>query len=242
MTRTFAVAAVLLTSAFASAQSPMSFSAQETDREQRAPIWRLSDDLLATDNQISFDQRSRRVWYFMESHDFSHDVLTYRFLPEYTSPCMGVEGRLDPFGISCWQSSDHDPSGNRLPLIAVNATNMTVQSPDGFDIPPRSVYLHPGFDRLAIVAWRSPVIGVVSVAGSFSDLDPNCDNGVLWSIDKGGATLRSGDLRNGSAPMPFRFRVKVKTGDVLYFIVDPKDGDYACDTTGLDVMVMRAGK
>jgi hypothetical protein len=240
MTRTFVLAAVLFTpAAVASAQPPLSSSMHPTDGEERKAIWRLADDLLATDNQISFNQGSHGAWYFMESHDFSHDVLTYRFLPDYRSPCMGVENRLDPFGISCWQSPDPDVSGNRLPLIAVNATYMTVRSPDQFDIPPRSVYMHPGFDRLAIIGWRSPVNGVVSVTGSFSDLDPNCDNGVLWSIDKGSVTLQSGDLPNGGAPMPFHFRVRVKTDDVLYFIVDPKNGDYACDTTGVDVTIAR---
>jgi hypothetical protein len=243
MTRTFVFAAVFLVSSlFASAQAPMSRSTTAPDRQQHRSLWTLADDLLATNNQISFNQGSRRVWYFMESHDFSHDVLTYRLLPEYTSPCMGVEDRLDPFGISCWRSADRDPSGNRLPLVAVNATDMTVRSLDGFDIPAHSVYLHPGFDSLAIIAWRSPVDGAVSVAGSFSDLDPNCDNGVSWSIDKGGTTLLSGDMPNGGPPMPFRFRVRVKTDDVLYFIVDPKAGDYACDTTGLDVTVTRSGR
>ena len=99
--------------------------------------------------------------------------------------------------------------------------------------------MHPGFDRLAIIGWRSPVNGVVSVRGSFSDLDSHCDNGVLWSIDKGSVTMQSGDLPNGGAPMPFYFRVRVKPDDVLNFIVDPKNGDYACDTTGIDVTIAR---
>jgi hypothetical protein len=232
---------VLFTSTvFAAPQAPASSattSASERDRHRQ--VWRLADDVLATDNHISFNQGSRRVWYFMQSHDFAHEVLTYQFLPEYTSPCMAVENRLDPFGLSCWRSARRDASGNRLPLAGVNATEMTIESLDRFSIPARSVYVHPGFDSLAIVAWRSPVSGPVVVAGSFSDLDPNCDNGVQWTIDKGGITLRSGDLPNGGPPMAFRFRVRVKVDDVLYFIVDPNGGDYACDTTGIDVTVRR---
>ena len=164
------------------------------------------------------------------------------FLAGFTSPCMGVESQAPPVRNIVLAELRPGSVGQ-----SSTARRRQREECDGavtgwVRYPPRSVYVHPGFDSLAIIAWRSPFDGVVSVAGFFSDLDPNCDNGVLWSIDKGGATLGSGDLPNGGAPMPFRFRVRVKTDEVLYFIVDPKEGDYACDTTGFDVMVRRADR
>ena len=59
MTRTFTFSTVLFTSAvFTSAQPPVSLSTQAPRGEQQTPVWRLADDLLATDNQISFNQGS----------------------------------------------------------------------------------------------------------------------------------------------------------------------------------------
>lgn len=234
-----AIVFIVCVAAAASAQKPLSVPATGAAGEQQPSSWNLADDVLSTGNQISFNQGSRGVWYFLESHDFSHDVFTYRLLPEYRSPCSSkANGRLDPVGISCWRSSDMDASGNHLPLVAVNATDTALQSPDQFAIPAHSTYMHPGFDRLAIIAWKSPVNGNVTVRGSFSDLDPNCDNGVLWSIDRGSTTVRSGDLANGGAE-GFNFRIRVNVDDVLYFVVHPKQGDYACDTTGLDLTIGR---
>jgi hypothetical protein len=40
--------------------------------------------------------------------------------------------------------------------------------------------MHPGyFGELAIVAWKSPITGTVTVSGFFSDIDPNCGDGII---------------------------------------------------------------
>jgi hypothetical protein len=39
----------------------------------------------------------------------------------------------------------------------------------------------------------------VQPRGAFTDIDPNCDSGILWSIDKGSQRLAFGDLPNGGA-------------------------------------------
>jgi len=171
----------------------------ETGSGQPVPRWNLANDLLATRNQISFNQGSRDVWYFLESRTFVHNTLTYRLLPEYRSPCLSYQdpSLSSPDGVSCWIDPAVDAAGNSLPLVALNATNSVVRFPDPYDIPPRSVYLHPGIDKLAIVGWKSPVNGRVTLTGSFVDLDARCGNGVLWSVDKGNMTLRSGDLPSG---------------------------------------------
>jgi hypothetical protein len=131
-------------------------------------------------------------------------------------------------------------AGNHLPTIGINVTD-TVASPDGgVLIPPRSVFVHPGPNRQAIVAWQSPVHGFVRVTGRVSDLDPSCDNGVIWSVNQGATTIAWGVIENGGRPQSFQFRrVFVDEGDVLYFIVDAGMEDYACDTTGLDVRIWR---
>ena len=98
--------------------------------------------------------------------------------------------------------------------------------------------MHPGIDKLAIVAWKSPVNGNVTVTGSFRDVDPACGDGVLWSIDKGSKTLQSGDLANGGAAS-FSLVTAVKKDQIVYFTVDPK-AEYSCDSTKLELIIGRA--
>jgi hypothetical protein len=65
-------------------------------------IWKLPNDVLGTGNQISFNQAANGVWYFMESSSLAHDILTYRFLPNFTAPCSyGTLGTST--GIQCWE-------------------------------------------------------------------------------------------------------------------------------------------
>jgi hypothetical protein len=227
--------------AFASAAAALSAQDSPTPVTTNGQAtWTLTTDLLATANQISFNQGSRGVWYFLESRTFVHDALTYRLLPEYRSPCLSYQdpSLSSPDGVSCWIDPAVDATGNSLPLVALNATRSVVRFPDPYDIPPRSVYLHPGTDRLAIVGWKSPVNGRVTLEGSFVDLDTRCGNGVLWSIDKHDTTLKSGDLPGGGVAT-FHVRVNVRRDDALYVIVDP-NGDYSCDTTGLELTIARS--
>jgi hypothetical protein len=98
-----------------------------------------------------------------------------------------------------------------------NDTPVTLEN---FDVPSHTVDMHPLPDRFSIVAWRSPLRGLVSVSGSFRDLDDNCANGVLWSIDRDFKTLASGDLPNRTGQRFSLAQVWVRKDDVLYFIVD----------------------
>jgi hypothetical protein len=97
--------------------------------------------------------------------------------------------------------------------------------------------MHPATDRVAIVAWKSPLNAIVRITGAFTDIDPNCNNGILWSIDKGSQRLAFGDIPNGGAQSFDLPTVSISKGQALYFIVDPKYGDYACDTTMLDLTI-----
>jgi hypothetical protein len=116
--------------------------------------------------------------------------------------------------------------------------------------PPHAVMLHPSVDRLAVVAWTSPVNGHVQVTGGLTDEDPSGGNGVRWFVSKNAADLASGAIGNGScATHAFHAgaggaslrAIPVGAGDVLYFAVDPRgpdgDADLTSDTTALDVTI-----
>ena len=200
--------------------------------------WKLSENLLATNNQISFNQGSNGVWYFLQSSSFKHLPKTYKFLSLYSSPCKSnpIEVLID--GVTCWINPDLDTDGNNAPLVAVNVTYAT-QFTNNIPLPPRSVWMHPGMTGLGIVGWKSPITGLVNIAGFFSDLDPNCGNGVIWSVDKGSLTLTAGTIANGGPAQTFGLTgISVVAGQVLYFVVDP-NGDYHCDSTGVDVTISK---
>jgi hypothetical protein len=208
--------------------------------------WKLSTNVLATNNQISFNQGANGVWYFLQSSSFKHLPDTYQFLSGYLEPCVSPENPpID--GLACWRNPVPAADGNQLPLVGVNFTFVT-QHPDSghgdpFGIPARSVWMHPGEAGLGIIGWKSPITGSVNVAGFFSDLDPNCGNGIIWSVDiwsvaKGNSTLTTGTIANGGPPQTFSLTgVSIALGQVLYFTVDPKSGDYYCDSTGVDVTI-----
>jgi hypothetical protein len=197
--------------------------------------WELPNDVLGTSNQISFNQGANGVWYFMESNTLAHDPLTYRFLPNFTAPCsygtLGVQT-----GVVCWaDASDAFHISNfEDPKISLNASSQT-QSFQGITIPPNTLAQLPGPFQLAIVAWQSPVDSNVKIVGTYTQLE-SCANGVIWSVDKGSTTLKSGELVTGSASFNLP-AVRVERGDVLYFTLDP-DGNFNCDTTALKLIIV----
>lgn len=208
----------------------------DKDNDRNNAKWELPEDMLVTSNQISFNQGANDVWYFMESKSLIHDPTTYSFLPSYTAPCdHGPHGLGN--GEACWES-DHTTDNN--PKAGVNFTEDT-HILVGVIWPPRSFLLHPAPDRFAIVAWKSSIEGVIEIKGSFTKLDESCGNGVLWFIDKGNTTLAHGDLP-ASGKENFYLNVNVRPGEVLYFIVDPKGGDYNCDSTGPDITIRTKGR
>jgi hypothetical protein len=199
--------------------------------------WKLSKNLLETNNQISFNQGSNKVWYFLQSKSFAHDPRTYQFLSAYYEPCVSDSASHWVDGMPCWQNPEV-VGGYRLPLVGINST-YAIQNVKNFPFPPRSVFVHPSSSGLAIIGWRSPFTGSVNVSGFFSDLDPTGFNGVIWSVDLGSQTLATGTIANGGPAQTFSLmNVSVKAGQVMYFIVDP-DGDISSDATGVDVTITK---
>jgi hypothetical protein len=214
-----------------------SISLTGAEGPEKQSRWNLAQDVVLTSNEISFSQGSNGVWYFLESASLTHDPFTYSRLPHYTVFCDFDPVAAD--GSACLGDAERDVVGNRLPAVGVNFSNAALVLFTSV-LPPRSVFMHPGIEKLAIVAWKSPVNGKVSVTGSFRDVDPACGDGVSWSIDKGTKTIQSGDLPNGGSAS-FAFVESVKKDQVLYFTVGPK-AEYSCDGTKLALTITRGAE
>jgi len=211
------------------------FAMSLTVAHAQSAVWNLSRDVRANDNEISFNQGSNGAWYFMESASLKHILPIYSFLPNYAAPCLSGPNTPLVNGIACWEDPAHTMDLN--PKVGVNFTNKTLFPISTVGIPPHAVFVHPAPDRFAIVAWKSPLNAIVSITGAFTDLDPNCGNGILWFVEKAGQRLAFGDLPNGGSQSFSLPNVMVSPGQVLYFIVDPKNGDYSCDTTMVDLTI-----
>jgi hypothetical protein len=102
---------------------------------------------------------------------------------------------------------------------------------------------HPAQYDFAAVRWLSPWGGTVDITGSVVDLDDNGGNGVNWYLDKQSGAIytqnvASGSLNNGGSQSFFVGNVSVSAGDKFFLIVDPKSGDYAFDTTQMNLTIL----
>ncbi|MEZ6079404.1 MAG: hypothetical protein R3C56_28170, partial [Pirellulaceae bacterium] len=103
-------------------------------------------------------------------------------------------------------------------------------------VPARGIVMHPSPTRESMVAWRSPISGHVTIAGLVADSDGNCGNSVAWRVEllteAGTAKIAEGIIDNGGEE---RFQpaseYHVQQGDVVSLIVNPREGNHACDTT-----------
>jgi len=99
--------------------------------------------------------------------------------------------------------------------------------------------MHPGHPQLgqnAILGWRSPVTATVTLRAGISTLPAgSCPlaNGVVWSIDQGSSTLRSGTLGPGRSEN-VSLTLPVSLGENLYLVVGD-GGNSSCDSTFVDL-------
>ena len=204
------------------------------DASAVAPLrWNLASDFRTSPNQANPSPDvygNGGVWSFLQSKSLEHHPADYSPLGQFIPDAFGISG------LEQWQ----DPvnwfpnEGDGLPAIGINATG--VEQCPSISWPNGAIRSHPFDNQLAIVSWSSPVSAIVNIEGSFADMDANGGNGVLWSVDKGGTTLASGDI-NGNAQSFALSKVLVSKGDVLYFLVDPKENDFSYDSTQLDITI-----
>lgn len=157
-----------------------------------------------------------------------------------------VKDLLGHTGLNAWRNA----SGADTPSVTVNATDQEV-SFITIKLAAHSLAVHPSPKGGIAVGWRSPITGSVRVSGRVVDADPNCGDGVGWtlSLRSGGAQrlLASGAIVNGGAQALSDGQgavklneISIRSGEVLALAVLPK-ADYSCDTTVLDWNIVELG-
>jgi hypothetical protein len=153
------------------------------------------------------------VWRYMRGTSISHNPVQYILMPNYERDLPGFLGEA-------WS----EPA-----MINVFVARLVADP---------SIYLHPTSGVYAILAWRSPVAGEVTIDGVVARPQNPCDqpsHGLLFSVDRGSETLRTMSLDLGQST-DFNLNTMVGMGDTVYFVVDA-DGDANCDLTQLRLTV-----
>ena len=161
----------------------------------------------------------------------------------------------DRYGNTTWsylysQGRSHDPAGYQLlPTFAVIAPNWEVwhllpnfQSASAGYINGQTV-MHPGgpanLPQNAVVGWRSPVGGTVKIELAIENhAASNCPvpaNGIVWSLDQGTRSVRSGAVAPGAVTNQ-ALDASVTAGESLYLVVED-NGDSNCDSTGVRLVI-----
>lgn len=108
-----------------------------------------------------------------------------------------------------------------------------------------ALIVHPDYNQLVVIGWRSPIDGVVRIRGGFLHIGGD-GNGVRWFIDHDDGfaleTLASGVLDVGEREdFGLDLTADVNLGDYLYFSVDPRPdvgpGDADFDSTLMRVTI-----
>ncbi|MDB4433030.1 DUF1592 domain-containing protein [Akkermansiaceae bacterium] len=113
-------------------------------------------------------------------------------------------------------------------------------------MPARSVIMHPSPTKEAIVYWRSPIAGKIGFSGFVADADGNCGNGIEWRVDlvsrTGIVTLAKGLIDNGARKdFDPKTEIAIQPGDLVQFAINPRNRDYACDSTVVELAIREVG-
>ncbi len=163
------------------------------------------------------DAWGETTWSYLYSDTFAHDPATYHLFLKY-------------------EITD----ANRQSWVLPGFVNLVVATV----VSPQMLILHPwggrvqGYGRNAVLGWRSPVTGRVTVTGTIRLPSLNecaVGSGALWSIDKGATVLQSGALPAGGSAS-FNVAVDASLGESIYFVWDTGwDGN--CDSGALELTV-----
>jgi hypothetical protein len=157
-------------------------------------------------------------------------LMEHRFLPaNIAKQCSGTEG---------FYERNKGPTLFTLPAVIYNAGPTVERGHTGCapsaEYPTKTFFMHPDnkSSLAAVVRWKSPITGTVTVSGSVQPTDTSLE-GIDWQLDQGstiliGPTGQADNSLTSFGPMT----VSVTAGESLYFDVG-REGDGFFDTTAV---------
>ena len=130
------------------------------------------------------------------------------------------------------------------PNLIVNSSETDTANVPGL-VPPRTVGVHPTPTHYVGVGWQSPISGVVKIEAQVIDRHSG-GNGVEWwlVVQRGMREewLASGVADDGQVVrVPLVAAHVVRKDDVLSLRIGPRDADYSCDQTQIDLVITEKG-
>lgn len=150
-------------------------------------------------------------------------------------PLARLAKRIEKIGEHEFVKGFGSPQG---PMVIANKSDREVRVPGRMKA--MGVALHPAATQFVAAGWRSPAASVIDVSATLTRANPECGNGVTWSIElrRGAIRLRlaEGELRS-AAPLTIKAveRLPVQPGDLLSVVIGPRDGNHSCDLTAVDL-------
>lgn len=131
------------------------------------------------------------------------------------------------------------------PSMMANASAGTIRF-NTLTLPGRSVFVHPSPTLASVISWRSPISGKIRLSGEVADADATCGNGVVWQVEvirrTGADAVAAGAMDNGgNNPWTVAGDQTVQPGDLVKITINPRDGQYVCDTTRIGLTISEAG-
>lgn len=210
--------------------------------------WDLAQDMQANAlsanplNPFSDAYADPGVWELMLSSGIARDPATFSDLNvltegESNGDCTTAAGTGSyPPGVVTW--TEGPLSTGPYAQATVNTTDTTAGTPcaPGQILPPHAVFVHPGPTNDALIAWHSPITGVVWLSFRASDADCGGGNGIAWYIDREATDIASGSFSNCDSETQLLGPISVHRGTTLYFLIDP-NADYSFDLTEIDLTI-----
>ena len=157
------------------------------------------------------------------------DFLGNAALGLFQNPVKNLSGNA---GLLAWKNSKAEDT----PWIIFNSSEKEFAK-----IPAHNLAVHPAPKTAVGVAWKSLVSGAVQLRGRIADADPNCGDGIDWSVARNEKELAKGSIPNGGMQSLTEGEntlkaIQVERGEMIQVTIFPK-GDHVCDTTLVDLQI-----
>ena len=189
---------------------------------------KLADYLLAAKSKRAGDLNPAVVDSWIQYLGFGDIALFSRSIPNL----------LDKKGLMAWT-----PAGKDNPSLTVNTTDKQIDFLT-IKLPAKTVAVHPSPNDAAVIAWKAPFAGNVSVHGKVTDADKECGNGIDWRLQTRGSSreiLTKGLIDNDGTKTFSVGDVPIREGDFIELLILPK-GDYSCDSTAIELEIRSGDK